>query len=148
MIDKTQRKYPGDNDSNLPKSEGETSSTEETMPVGTIIGAIIAAGTAIVGGVINSAEVDEANRIGMQMHNQQRQDALKLQKKQDQINAYEMRMGKKRLAFDKEQFKQGVKERAEDRGYAQRQNYMANNINMVNQSAQLRSVFMNTMTRR
>jgi len=31
------------------------------MALATIIGAVIAAGTSIVGGIINSADVDEAN---------------------------------------------------------------------------------------
>ncbi len=143
-----QRQFPGNNDSYLPQTQRQTSSTEGSMPVATIIGAVIAAGTAIVGGIINSQEVDEANKIGMQMYNQERQDKLALQKKQDQMNRFNQRMARKQFKFQEKQFEQGVKERAEDRGYAKRQNYMTNNLNMVNQNAQLRSVFMNTMTRR
>lgn len=118
------------------------------MAIGTILGAVIAAGAAIIGGVVNSQEVDEANQIAMQMHNQQRQDQKKVDDYKKTLNRFDMRMAKKQFKLQEKQFEQGVKERAEDRGYTKRQNFVNNNLNMVNQSAQLRSVFMNTMTRR
>lgn len=122
------------------------------MAIGAIIGAVIAAGAAIVGGVVNSQEVDKANQIAMQMHNQQRQDQKKVDDYKKKMNKWEMRLAEQNAKFErgrwKKEFEQGVKERAEDRGYTKRQNFVNNNLNMVNQSAQLRSVFMNTMTRR
>jgi len=118
------------------------------MPIGAIIGAVIAGGAAIIGGVINSNDVEEANKIGLQTYNQEREDRLKNEAYQKKMDKFSMGMQKKQFAFSKQQFAQGVKERESDRQYGKRMNFDAKNMNMVNQNAQLRSVFMNTMTRR
>jgi len=118
------------------------------MAIAAIIGAVVAAGAAITGAVINAQDVDEANKIGLQTYNLEREDRLKNEAEQKKINSFSMGMEKKKFAQNRKEFRQGVKERETDRQYGRRQNTMANTMNMVNQNAQLRSVFMNTMTRR
>ena len=118
------------------------------MALATIIGAVIAAGTSIIGGVINSADVDEANKIGLQLANKKRDDELKVQEANEKMNRWSMRQREKEFKFTKQEAGKTRAFQKEQYGYAQRQNFDAKNMNMVNQNAQLRSVFMNTMTRR
>ena len=118
------------------------------MAIGVIIGAVIAAGTAIVGGIINSADVDEANKIGLQLANKKRDDELKVQEANEKMNRWSMRQREKEFKFTKQEAGKTRAFQKEQYGYAQRQNFDAKNMNMVNQNAQLRSTFMQAMTRR
>jgi ribosome biogenesis GTPase A len=118
------------------------------MPVATIIGAVIAAGAAIVGAAVNSSQVDTYNQMGMKLANQKRQDELNLQKKQDKITKWEMKQREKEFGFQRSEARKARKEREGEREYGKRQQSFANTMGLVNQNAQLRSVFMNTMTRR
>jgi len=117
------------------------------MPVAIIIGAVVAAGAAITGAVISSNDVDEANRIGLQTYNQEQKDKKKLTEEQTKINNFTMGMEKKKFQQGVKEFRQGVKEREKDRQYTKREKFKADNLNFVNQNAQLRNVFLNSVRR-
>lgn len=118
------------------------------VAVGAIIGAVVVAGTAITGAIVNSQEVDAANQLGLQLANKSRDDQLKVQKEKEKMDKWGMKFQEKQLGFQRSEARKGRKERKEEREYVKRQNTMSNTMGMVNQNAQLRSVFMNTMTRR
>jgi len=118
------------------------------MPIGVIIGAVIAAGASIVGSAVNASQVDDYNKMGERLANQKRQDELKMQEENNKLNRYGLRTQRMGLRQQKKEFKQGVKERESDRQYGRRQQSFANTMGMVNQNANLRSTFMNAMTRR
>jgi len=119
-----------------------------TAAVATIIGSILAAGTAITGAAIDSKNVDEANRIGLQTYNQERADKLKNEEYQKSINRWEMRQRGKEFKQGIVEFKQGVKERKAAKEFGQGQTAMQNTLGLVNQNAQLRDLFLKTSMRR
>lgn len=119
-----------------------------SVGLASIIGAVIAAGSTAIGVAVNNQQIDEYNQMGMQMANQKRQDELKLQEENARMNRMGMRQRKKEFKWQKSEAEKGRKERKGEREYGKRQQSFANTMGMVNQNAQLRSVFMDTMTRR
>lgn len=129
------------------KTVEQPSSTGGSMPIATIIGAVIAAGAAIIGTAVNNQQVDEYNAMGERLANLKRQDELKLQEENARMNRMGMRQRKKEFKWTQGEADKDRKERKGEREYGKRQQGYANTMGMVNSNAQLRSVFMNTMTR-
>ena len=128
------------------------------MPIATIIGAVVAAGAAVFGAVIDSNDVDEANRIGLQLAEQTREDKLKLEEEERKLNRFgivmrgrefdkSMKQRQEEFDFTKKEKKLDRKERERDRQYAKREKFKADSLDFVNKNAQTRSLFMNSVRR-
>lgn len=118
------------------------------MPIlAAIIGAVTVIGTTVMGINANSEDVDEVNRIGQINANRARQDQLKRDEWNENIDRWSMRQKGKEFRQGVKEFKQGVKERGVDRKQAAEQTGMQNVLGLVNQNASLRQIMLNTSKR-
>lgn len=116
--------------------------------IATIIGAIIGAGAGIAQSTISSRDAQEANDEALRLANIQRQDTLNAQAATDQMNRLTLRQRRREFQWGKEEAEKGRAERAEERGYGRRQQFLGNTLGMVNQNAAMRSNLVNLFQRR
>ena len=117
------------------------------MAIAAIIGAVVAIGGAVVGGILDSQDTAEANRIGLKLAETQRQDKLNTEKAQEKLNMLGLKQRKEEFSFQRKEARLDRKEREKDRQYAKRQNFKAENLDFVNKNATARNAFLNSVRR-
>lgn len=115
--------------------------------VGAIIGAVVAIGTAVIGGVVNSQDIDKANTIGLRLANIKRQDELKVQEAKEKMDLLGLRHQKNVFKFQKKEAGLNRKEREKDRQYTKRERFKADSLDFVNKNAQSRKFFRDSVRR-
>jgi len=115
--------------------------------IGTIISAVIGIGSKIIGGVMDSQDADEANRVGLRLANMTRQDNLRVQAANERMGTLGLKHQKNVLKFQKKEAGLDRKEREKDRQYAKRENFKAENLDFVNKNATARNAFLNSVRR-
>ena len=109
------------------------------MPVGTIIGAIVAAGATITATAISNAAIEDANEQGLKLSKIAREDELRKQRESERLNKAYIRLQKKELQYKREAELFGRKERAEERGYGRRQQTFSNQLGILNRNDAMRN---------
>ena len=124
------------------------------MPIGAIIGAVVSIGSVIIGGVMDSQDADEVNRVGLQLANIARQDKFKVDAANERLSKMGLSHQKDILNFNKKEAKlsrvereKDRKEREGDRQYGKREKFKADSLDFVNKNAQSRSLFLNSVRR-
>jgi len=92
------------------------------MPIATIIGAIVAAGATIAGGVMTTRAQREANEKNLELANITRSDTLEQQETQNKIQQEQLKLSKQQVEFNQQEAELNREERAEERGYNRMQN--------------------------
>jgi len=118
------------------------------MPIlAAIIGAVTVIGSTVMGINANSEDVDEVNRIGQINANRDRQDQLKRDEWDKNIDRWSMRQKGKEFRWEKGEAKKNRAERMMDRKMGAEQTGMQNMLGLVNQNANLRQIMLNTSKR-
>jgi C-terminal processing protease CtpA/Prc len=94
------------------------------MPIATIIGAIIAAGATVAGGVMGVRATERANEKNLELAEQDRQDALqkwrdtlKEQARNRELQQQQLGMSRRQLDLTEREYDLNRKERMEEKGY-------------------------------
>jgi len=87
------------------------------MPIATIIGAIVAAGATIVGGVMQNKATDEANKSNLALAGTVRSDTLEQQKVQNQQTAQSLALSARQIGVTEKENALNRAERTEEKGY-------------------------------
>jgi len=117
------------------------------MPVAAIIGAVVAAGTAIGVAVVNSKRADEANEEGLTLANRARQDKLKIDEANEKMNKWNRRFSEKQFSYQKGEDRKNRAERSEQKGYDRSKEWQADSLNLVNGNPAMRNSFIGSMRR-
>ncbi len=117
------------------------------MAIGAVIGAVVAIGTAVIGGIMDSQDTDEANKIGLQLAKIQREDKLKVNRANERLSRMGLQHQKNILRSQKRESALDRKEREKDRQYGKRERFKADSLDFVNKNAQSRSLFLNSVRR-
>jgi hypothetical protein len=111
--------------------------------IAAIIAAVIGAAVTIGTTVANNQDIEAANEEGLRLANQSREDQQEITTNNMKIANMNAELQKSRLGFEVGEAARNREERAEDKSYVKRQNYLANSMNMVNQNQAMRESLLN-----
>lgn len=87
------------------------------MPIATIIGAIVAAGASIVGGVMQNKATEKANKTNLALAGTVREDTLQQQAVQNQQTAQSIALSRRQIDIAEKENALNRTERTEEKGY-------------------------------